>query len=56
MVVLTITDNNTSYLVELSCKATPATASMTTHMNRDVLIFGIWYQHSQLHEQLLNQI
>jgi hypothetical protein len=56
MVVLAITGHDTNNVAEQSHKATPATASMMTHPDRDVLVSGIGYQHSQLHKRLLDQV
>ena len=56
MVVLIVTSDSMSNLVEESRKATPTTIGMTTHVDRDVLIPSVRNWHCQLHQRLLHQI
>ena len=50
MVVLAVTNDDMSNLVEESRKATPATTGMMAHADRDVLIPSEWNWHRQLHQ------
>ena len=56
MVMLTVTNDGTRNFVEESRKATPATAGVTAHVDRDVLIPSEWNWHRQLHQRLLHHI